>query len=419
MHGFRTIIVVVTAWLATPTAWAQPPKPVVVAPVVRQEVTTGQTFVGTVIPTRRATVGSAVSGRVVEFPVRIGDRVEEKQTLAQILTETISLELAAAEAELQFRKETLRELENGSRPEEIEQAQAQLLSAQATNEYNQARLRRTETLAQRGGVTAETLDEVRSLAAASQQALNEAEATYRLVRAGTRDERIAQAKAQVAMQEAVVERIKDQIRKHTVITRFAGYIVSEFTEAGAWVNQGDPVAEVIALDEVDVEAFVQENAIPFVRVGEEVRVEIPALPDRLITGRVVAINPQADVRARTFPVRVRVTNEDGEGGPVIKAGMIARAILPTGARQEALLVPKDALVLGGPQPIVYLAATDAEGKTVTRPVPVTPGVASGPLVAVEGNLAPGQLVIVRGNERLRPGEAVQVTQTIDVSGSAP
>ncbi|MDQ3332740.1 MAG: efflux RND transporter periplasmic adaptor subunit, partial [Planctomycetota bacterium] len=361
------------------------------------------------MPTRRATVGSAVSGRVVEFPIEMGDRVEERQTLAQILTETIGLELAAAEAQLELRKQELQELENGSRPEEIEQAKAQLYAAQARNEYAQSRLKRSETLFQRGGVTEETLDEIRSLASSSQQVINEAEATYRLIQAGPRKEKIAQGRAQVAMQEAEVEKLKDQIKKYTVITRFAGYVVAEHTEAGAWVNQGDPVADIVALDEVDLEAYVPENSIPFVRVGEEVRVEIPALPDRLVTGKVISINPQADVRARTFPVLVRVKNEIGDGGPVIKAGMMGRAVLPTGPIRKTVLVPKDALVLGGQRPIVYVTGPDPAqpDKTVVRPVPVVPGVASGSLIEVDGELRTGQTVVTLGNERLRPGDAVQ------------
>jgi RND family efflux transporter MFP subunit len=391
---------------------AQPPqasaKPVVVAGVIEKEISTGQTFVGTVQPTKRATVGSAVSGRVIEFPIEIGDRVEEKQMLAQILTETISLELAAAEANLELRKAELLELENGSRPEEIEEAKAQLFTAQARNEYAQSRLKRSETLFQRGGVTEETLDEIRSLASSAQQAINEAEANYRLVQAGPRKEKIAQARAQVAAQAAEVSRIKDQIKKYTVVTRFAGYVVAEHTEAGAWVNQGDPVADVVALDEVDIETYVPENSIPFVRVGEEVRVEIPALPNELVTGKIVAINPQADTRARTFPVLVRVKNELGDGGPKIKAGMMGRAVLPTGPVRKALLVPKDALVLGGQRPMVYVAGPDPmkSDVTVVRPVPVVPGIASGSLIEVDGELRVGQTVVTLGNERLRPGDAV-------------
>lgn len=416
MRQMRWLVTGILFASATTAAFAQPPgataKPVAVAPVTQTEVTTGQTFVGTIIPTRRATVGSAVSGRVLDFPINIGDRVEEKQTLAQVLTETISLELAAAEAELELRRQELKELKNGSRPEEVEQAKAQLLSAQARDEYARARLARTESLQVRGGVTDETLDEVRSLAAASQQAVREANATYELVQAGPRKEKIAQAEAQVAMQQANVERLKDQLRKYTVITRFAGYVVAEHTEAGAWVNQGDPVAEIVALDEVDVEAYVPENAIPYVRVGEEVRIEVSAFPDRLVTGIVDSINPQADIRARTFPVRVRVKNEIGDGGPLLKSGMIARAVLPTGPKKQALLVPKDALVLGGRQPIVYVVKNGPKpgDPLVVAPVPVTAGVASGSLIEISGDLKPGDSVVTLGNERLRPGDAVQPEQ---------
>jgi RND family efflux transporter MFP subunit len=175
------------------------------------------------------------------------------------------------------------------------------------------------------------------------------------------------------------------------------------------VNQGDPVAEIVALDEVDVEAYVPEGAIPFVRVGDEVRIEIPALPGRLITGTIESVNPQADTRARTFPVLVRVKNEIGDGGPVIKAGMMGRAVLPTGPLRKSLLVPKDALVLGGPRPIVYVTGPDPmnANTTVVRQVNVVPGVASGPLIEVEGDLRVGQTVVTLGNERLRPGDAVQ------------
>ena len=221
--AMSSIAIVQSGGTASAQSPDSPPKPVAVVEVVEDEISSGQTFVGTVLPTQRATIGSAVSGRVVEFPIDVGQRVEAKQTLAQILTETIGLELAAAEAELTLRRELLRELENGSRPEEVEQAKAQLLSAQARNRYAMARLERTESLRQRGGVTEETLDEIRSLAESSQQALHEAEAAYRLVQAGPREEKIAQAKAQVTMQQAVVEKLQDQIKKHTVITRFAGY----------------------------------------------------------------------------------------------------------------------------------------------------------------------------------------------------
>jgi multidrug efflux pump subunit AcrA (membrane-fusion protein) len=114
-------------------------------------------------------------------------------------------------------------------------------------------------------------------------------------------------------------------------------------------------------------------------------------------------------------VKVRLTNEESAGGPLLKAGMIARVTLPVGQEHQALLVHKDALVLGGPSPVVYAldpSAADPQLGTV-RPVPVTLGVASGSSIEITGPLEPGQRVVVQGNERLRPGQEVKVIRTIE------
>lgn len=422
-------------------AWAQGPGATVVrvSPVIERELSAGQTFVGTVMPLKKAIIGSAVDGRVIEFPVNEGDRIAKGQTLAQLLTETISLELEAAEAELRLREQELLELQNGSRPEEIEQARAKMQAAKATMEYRQARLQRTQSLFQQGrAVTEEQFEEAQSVATEARELYQEAKAVYDLAVKGPRPERIAQAKAQVAMQRAVAERLRDQIKKHTIISRFDGYVIAEHTEIGQWVNRGEPVAEVIALDSVDVEAHVLESHIPFIPVGTTARVEIPALPNEAFTGEVVLVVPQADVRSRTFPVKVRLENVIENDNPLIKAGMLARVTLPTGARQKALLVPKDALVLGGEQPLLWVVDPQTV-ETVKDPnsgqerkqapvqgVPVRLGVADGELIQVEGNLRKGHLVVVRGNERImppRPGQPSIVqwspaTEPTPIAGSA-
>ena len=107
--------------------------------------------------------------------------------------------------------------------------------------------------------------------------------------------------------------------------------------------------------QIDVEIQVLENYIPHVRVGDEVRLEISSLPNENLVGRVAEIVPQADLRTRNFPVRVRMENKIVEGQPLIKAGMFARATLAVGRTAKAMLVPKDAVVLGGPTPMVFVA----------------------------------------------------------------
>ena len=100
-------------------AQQMPPAPVAVAEVVQMEISAGQAFVSTVNPLKRATVGSAVDGRVVELAVHEGERVGEGEPLAKLLTATIQLELDATEAELELRNQELAELDASSRANEI------------------------------------------------------------------------------------------------------------------------------------------------------------------------------------------------------------------------------------------------------------------------------------------------------------
>ncbi len=415
---FATVIVAALAVLIinAQTVCAQRgPAPVAVAEVVRKDVASGQTFVGTVLPIKRSVIGSAVGGRVAEFPVNEGDFVKAKQPLAQLLTNTIKLEVAAEKAELQLRKHELEEMENGSRPDEIKRARALMQAARAESEYQTKRRKRLESLYARKAVNDDDIQQVVSESIRADEMFEEAQSAYQLAVEGPRKEKINQARARVAMQQALVDELESKVVKHTIITPFDGYVVAEHTEVGQWVNSGELVAEVIALDQVDISVQVLENHVPHVRLGMEVRVEVPAIPNQVFTGKVALIVPQADVRARTFPVKVRLKNTiTKDGGPLLKSGMLARAVLPTGPQQSALLVSKDALVLGGPTPMVYVVdpAADNKKQGKARPVPVQVGVAQGRLIQVKGDLKPGQQVVIRGNERLRPGQDVVISEVL-------
>ena len=405
---------VLTTWILPNLASAQQFTVAVVAvPVVKQEVASGQTFVGTVKPTKHAVIGSAVDGRVVQLLVDEGDRVKSGQPLAKLLTETIQLELQAAKAELRLRNVELEELENGSRPEEIAQAKAQMLRAIARMEYAKKQRDRAVRLFNDKATSEAEHAEALAEAAAAEQTVEESKATFELVQKGPRKGKIAQASARVDVQKALVNQLQDRIKKHTLISRFDGYITAEHAEEGAWVKTGDPVVEVAALDQVEVEAYVIAQHVPHVEVGSTVRVEVPALANRLLEGKVIRIVPQADLRARTFPVKVRVDNVLEQSGPLLKSGMYTRVTLPVGPKQQATLVPKDAIVLGGRQPTVFVVDMDdkEDGEGKARPVPVELGIAVGNLIQVAGALEEGQLVVVEGNERLQPEQDVKLVQT--------
>jgi multidrug efflux pump subunit AcrA (membrane-fusion protein) len=411
------------------------PAPVRVSRVSEAEIVPEQPFVGTVMPLKKAIVGSAVDGRVIEYSIKQGDYVENDGTLAQLLTETIGKELATAVAERNLRQAELDELKAGSRKEEIEQAKARMEAGKARMDYATVRLQRLQSLARGGRATSsEELDEAISASEAASSAYREAAAGYELAVAGPREEHKLQAAARLEMQQAVVEKLEDQLQKHTVRTRFAGWVAAEYTQVGAWVNRGDPVAEIVALETVEVEVHVVEDHVPHVKLNSDAVVSVPSLGGRKFTGTVVAVVPQADPRSRTFPVRVRIKNEMERGSierpraaneageaappekeklsPVLKAGMLAQVKLPTGPRQAGPVIPKDALVFTGDQKSVWMIDPQTVKRVEINGVPsiqgaavsvvVSPTVEAGEMVLVPENVPVGHYVITEGNERVRP-----------------
>jgi HlyD family secretion protein len=388
------------------------PANVSVAPVIQREnVEVGHSFVGTVHPVRRSIVGSSLDGRVTEFLVNAGDKVTAKQPLAKLLSRQIEIQIAAAEAELKLKQEELNELKNGSRPEEKREATARAGAAHAAYEYMQHKLQRTKALYERKALSEDELQDDVSKALTATQMYEAAKAANELVQAGPRIEKVAQAEARVLIAQEEVNRLKDLLVKHTIVSPFDGYVVAEHTEVGQWIKSGELVAVVEDLAEVEVEAQVLENYLDYVRVGSKARIEIPSLPHELLVGTVTTVVPRGDERSRNFPVKVRMKNRlDAQGVPVVKSGMFARVWLPVERRDSAILVPQDAIVLGGPSPVIFLVERNAENTSLgkVKLLPVNLGTAFDDHIEVNGPLTPGAEVVVEGNERLRPGQDVRI-----------
>ena len=401
------------AFLAARFAWSQPPAPpavpVAAALVSTMKTASGQPFVGTVLPARTSDVGSAVDGRLTELPIVDGQHVAENEPIAQLLRGLLEIERAGATAELDRRRQVLGELQAGSRPEEIEQARAAVAGFEARLSYAKDRLARLARLAERGTSTADELNDAQTELRAVEAQLRGSRAALELVETGPRKEQIAQAAAAAAVQEAEVQRIDDQLAKHTIRAPFSGWVVERFTEKGQWVARGGLIARIAELDTLEIEAQVPESSLAALREGAHVRLEFDAAADQAWIGTVARVVPQADLLSRSFPVRIRLENRIVDGVPTIKGGMLARAWLPVGAAGEVTVVPKDALVLGGAKPLVFCIDPVGPREGVVRPVEVALGAAVEGHVAVRGGLDPGTLVVVRGNERLRPG--MQVTFT--------
>lgn len=413
MPFFRLAPAVMLALLSASTAAAQMgPANVSVAPVItRENAEVGHSFVGSVHPVRRSIVGSSLDGRITEFLVNAGDKVTARQPLAKLLSRQIEIQIAAAEAELKLKQEELRELKNGARPEEKRESMARAAAAQAAYDYMQLKVQRTKALFERKALSEDELQDDLSKSLTAAQMYEVAKAANDLVLAGPRPEKIAQAEARVMIAEEEVNRLKDLLIKHTVFAPFNGFVVAEHTEVGQWIKSGELVAVVEDLDEVEVEAQVLENYLDHVKVGAKARVEIPGLPNELFVGTVATVVPRGDERSRNFPVKVRVKNKfDAAGHPHIKSGMFAKVWLAVEHRDNVTLIPQDAIVFGGPVPIVYIAERDPTSpeKIVAKLMPVQLGTAFDGYIETTSQIAPGTEVVVEGNERLFPGRPLKI-----------
>jgi RND family efflux transporter MFP subunit len=403
-------------------------KPVNVARVTEADVSSGQRVVGTVNPLRASTIGSAVDGRVLELLVDRGDAVKEGQPLAKLRTLTLEIELAAAQAELELYRQQLAEVKNGSRVEDIAEAEANMQAAKVANQNAQDKLRRVQSLSASRAASVADLEDAQAEADATRFALTATEALLQRIKQGPRQEAIAQAAARVELQIQRVRLLEDRITKFTIAAPFDGFVAEKFTEVGAWITIGDPIVQVVQLNEVEIQAAATAEYALRLQRGDAIRVEFPELPEQLLTGTVDRIVPVAETRTRTFPVFVRMTNQMRSGDrPLLMAGMLARVFLPSGRRQRMPLVPKDALVLNGTDRAVFVVDLDSPSSTgvassprigTVRKVPVDLGIAVEGKIQVRGDVAANQLVVVVGNERLIAGSKVSVTEVGPSEGSS-
>ena len=221
----------------------------------------------------RSIVGSAVDGRIIELSVTDGTEVHMLEsedgsrpgrTDRPTLTDTVSIEIAAAQATLALRQQELNELKAGSRPEEIRRPR-RAGSGQSGDGFCQSGLRPRRRVVPPGphrlpgGVRAVTI----AVPAAEQDQIA-AQAAYEMAVQGPRIEQIRQAEARLAVAQEEVRRLDDRREKHTIRTPFAGAVSVKRAEVGQWVSAGDPIAEIVQLDPIEIEVAVPEVFITHV-----------------------------------------------------------------------------------------------------------------------------------------------------------
>ena len=213
----------------------------------------------------------------------------------------------------------------------------------------------------------------------------------------TRDEAALQAAAAAARQQQAV------VRRHEVRAPFDGVVSQRLAQVGEWVNPGNGLVELVATEGLRFDFRVPQTY--FARLDENTRVDLTldAVPDEVVQGRIQSIVPVKDPGARTFLLRV-VTSEP-HGLPVTP-GMSARAAVRIDTGREAVVVPRDAVLMYPDGRKTVWVVEQEDGNTVVHEKRIQAGLEFDGLVEVQGGLEAGLDIVTRGNEALRDGETV-------------
>ena len=198
--------------------------------------------------------------------------------------------------------------------------------------------------------------------------------------------------------------LESRVRNLEIRAPYRGHIVSVMSEIGEWVTRGEGVVGLISTDTIRVHVNVQEAHVPSLEPGDSAAILIDAIGTESIPGEIVAVLAEGLAESHTFPVLVEAPNP----GHRIRSNMAARVKLRIERPDAPLLVHKDAVVTSPQGAVVFLVV---DGQASSRSVRT--GLAYQEYVAVTGDLNPGDLVIVRGNERLRDGQQVNVLRKLE------
>ena len=433
---FSTLLLNASGFTFDSVAHAQPgrgPASVAVGKVAKIRRAGSESFVGTIQSLRKSTIGTAVDGRVLTIEFEPGDPVTGQtdtnsastafvgQPLMQLRTGTLEIEIGAASIQLKLSQQAMDELAM-SLPREIELATAKAAEANARLSYSKTNYDRSRRLSgANSAISQGELEQAKSQYLADQEAARATKIDFEKLKS-TRKLRILQTRLTVEASKQELARLNDLKAKYTIRAPFEGLVTQKLTEVGEWVTKGQAIVEVVQLNPIEMIINTPQDQLNALQQSLGAATKEKPLVAKIkidgyeqpLKGTVKRIIPQADLRSRTFPVRIEIENPMIGSSYVLQPGMLGRASLEIGKSVERVVVKKDAIVLGGGSPVVFkvVPAATADGESTVISVPVKIGDSFGDWIQVTGALSTNDQVVVLGNERLRPNQEIKVTRVI-------
>jgi HlyD family secretion protein len=368
---------------------------------------------GYIVAHHKINVNSKVTGRLAWIGVEKGDKVKQGQVLVRLEDQEFRAQVQQATGAVDNTRAYLQQLQNGSRPEEIQHARHSLDEAGANLANDRISLTRARELVAKGVAPRQTLDDATARFEASQQRVSALEQQLRLTQIGPRAEEIARAKGALLQAEGQLAFAQSQLEATLIRAPVNGTILERTAEKGELVTSqfasaavNGPVGSVVSLadlDDLQVELDIAQD--DFAKLGPKQRgaVTTDAFPDRRYEGVISEIAPEANRQKATVQVKVQILNPDRYLRPEMNATV---KFHPDEGKEPGItagiLVPRTAVRQLNGQKLVLVAF---QGKAVARQVSVQAEMADGFLV---NGLTGGEDVISIGPPDLKDGDRIRI-----------
>ena len=369
---------------------------------------------GYIVAHHKISVNSKVTGRVAWIGVEKGDKVKEGQVLVRLEDDEFRAQYQQAHGAAENARAYYAELQHGSRPEEIRQAQHNLDEARATLANDKVTLDRTRGLVVQGVLSKQSLDDATGKFEADQQRVHSLEQVYQLAKIGPRTEEIARAKGAMIQAEGQEAYAKSLLDATLIKAPVTGTILERTAEKGELVTsqfasqaEGGPQGEVVALADLrDIQVELDIAQDDFAKLGPKQKgvVTTDAFPDRKYDGIISEISPQANRQKATVQVKVQILNPDEFLRPEMNATVkfLANEKKNVSSQPSGVFVPTTAVRDRNGKKVVFLAFN---GKALTREIKVTSQRSGGLLVQ---GLNGGENVITSAPQNLKDGDKIKI-----------
>ena len=369
---------------------------------------------GYIVAHHKINLNSKVTGRVKWIGVEKGDKVKEGQVLVRLEDDEFRAQYDQALGAAANARAYLDELKNGSRPQEIQQAQHNLDEAKATLANDKITLDRTRGLVTGGVLSKQALDDATSKFEADQQRADSLNQAFQLAKIGPRPEEIARAKGALEQAEGQAAYAKSLLDATVIRAPVTGTILERAAEKGELVTsgfastaEGGPQGLVVSLadlNDLQVELDIAQDDFARLSPKQKGVVTVDAYPDRKWNGVIAEISPQANRAKATVQVKVQILNPDAYLRPDMNATVkfLADETKHASAQPQGVFVPTAAVRDRDGKKVVFLAF---DGKAMAREVKILSQRSGG--VLVQG-LNGGEDVITTAPQDLKDGEKIKI-----------